>query len=72
MTTKTPSTHIDAINGLCWAASRMNLRRFCEALGWEEDAYAEDKFVDFQRAARLLGRIDNQTLLVLIEKGLSL
>ena len=57
------------INAFCHAASSMNLTRFCQALGWNEDRYAEDKFQDFQQAARLLGRFDSQTVTALIEAG---
>jgi len=61
----------DAINGFCWAASRFNLYQFCEVLGWEPDDYAREKFQDFQAAARLLGRFDDQVLIKLIGAGLT-
>jgi len=69
MTTAPTNPTIDAINGLCWAASRFNLSRFCEVLGWPEDDYAEAKFRDFQQAARLLGRFDNDVLTRLSAAG---
>jgi hypothetical protein len=62
---------VAAINGFCWAASSMNLTAFCATLGWEADDYAEDKFREFQQAARLLGRFDNASVTALIEAGLA-
>jgi len=48
--------------GIGGAAWRMNLTAFCEALGWRDDRYAEEKFQQFQELARLLGYFDNATL----------
>lgn len=52
--------------GLGSAAWRMNLDAFCDALDWEVDDYAADKFRDFQELARLLGRFDTTTLTALL------
>lgn len=65
MSTHTDETTVRVVNNLCHAASRMNLARFCQALGWEQDDYAAAKFRDFQQAARLLGRFDNNVLSIL-------
>jgi hypothetical protein len=63
----TPGLTVDQFaTGLSGAAWRMNLSRFCETLGWEEDTYAQEKFLDFQQLARLLGRFDNGTLSALL------
>lgn len=52
--------------GLGSAAWRMNLDMFCDALEWEVDDYAREKFRDFQELARLLGRFDVGTLTALL------
>ena len=61
---------VDAINGLCHAASRLNYHEFCALLGWSEDAYSADKYADLRQVARLLGRFDNGVLTTLVKAGL--
>lgn len=63
-------TPVEAINGLCWAASTLSFSAFCRTLGWNEDDYAEAKYDSFQEAARLLGRFDNNVVTTLVSEGL--
>ena len=56
----------DFAQGLGSAAWNMNLSRFCQVLGWNDDDYAAGKFQDFQQLARLLGRFDDAVLTALL------
>jgi len=54
---------MSALGGAAW---RLNLSKFCERLDAPEDDYWKNKFVEFQEAARMLGRFDNHTLYKLL------
>lgn len=57
---------VPALRRLQYAANGLNFHQFCDALGWERNEYAKDKFVVFQSLGNL-GRFDSGVLRRVIE-----
>lgn len=53
---------VPQLRRLQYAANMLNYHEFCEASGWPEDAYSQDKWADMQRIGKLLPRFDNHVL----------
>lgn len=44
---------LESLRALQWSANMLNHRQFIEALGWTDDDYSRNKFLEFQKLGRL-------------------
>lgn len=63
MTEQQVKEFVSSISGLNWT---MNHQQFCEILGFNNDFYSQDKFLEFQELSKALNKFDVKSLTKLV------